>query len=1411
MCKAKDERRGYYPLKRVKPRNRVKKPKVYFQKSLKETKFEGGKQSMSKKIISAILAMAMIVSMSVTAIVGSLGAAAATDYEADRDTLKALIQKLVVYGPELEERTYILLEQTELLTWNKDKSEYQEYLDRAAFWGNEDPDNYIFLGKGDTLGQHFVESNGGVNVAGKVEWVKELADGQTWLELAKANVSNIVEYAASAWYFGQDANNEIVDPSFNEGRNAVVKNAATMINYIFNALKGEVTSSDKPSGYAALYNSRRYMGFFNDGSFYNQSIGFNPYVYIIGDHDYWHDDQFWGDKALGQYPVRWYTFAEARQIAPDEVFAFEIALRELAMKKADNNGAGVLYWDFLDGDYAEFRAIINNLVDKLIGKIEMYFGDAADFTAQYKAFLKLEIIVDLYDKYIKDVYNNIYTASAAQLLNDVLYAKRIIDYIREKDSNARLMILALTDFNALIDKIVAGIKAVDPRPEQTLSAANVAEGTELVRKAEALLKNWPRNDANKAVWDRLDSAKEDLKTMLPAAAGESVLAIVPADVRSIKDLTGVDVKNDRVTVEFEPNWFSYWKFSALLKAALDAFNAHITNGVLPDIQTSIPADPKSVIEEINKYAFLAGYVGPILKLVDGEIVMVDIYEDGVGPDTPLDNILASITYSFYLFDNVESRDKVPTKPTKTILSFLKHRINNDEGLGQYDELAGVTSIYELVVGYARGNNLTATDDDFTSDVLKYTDINDDTMMLNQDAALDSVYNFLETLFEVALEVRDNFDYSEIGVGFDWTIPNGTPVETGDAVTGDLASTGYIGRIRAALKLLTADITKLVQIYGWIFYNVCDVLDIDITTAEKDDKILTVLEAQAGQGVLSEILPCITDPANYPKDYFAKAKSAATTLAKLLAENQYETPATKTSIIKAYDNFVKALKAYILTAEGAAKFDAFVDDCYYIVDHYFGEPDSYNYEQLIDKLAAGANTIFLAKIADAKNCYQYFQMKLEHAVEDTHENIAIYNLYFGGEDWAPYENVSPLKKNYLDPMNALVGNNDVTGYTRDFADKYQELRRIGALVLGCIVGDEDAGYTVEDNDLKDMPVWYAEKVLEELSNAWASRGDYSVSVLRAYKSELEALLREADGKNVYEYKTNTDEAKTIWDAFVTAYANAQYVALDDRAPKADVDDAVAALKAAMANLAKIEAVDGASNKDTLAAKIADAEALYARANVTEDKAAKDNLTVAISEAKKALQWTITVLNSTDLDAIIKNVDNAMTALAKSMYTGKDLKKDTKVLELQVVVDLYTEASYRKFANAVEAAYAMAEADTATESQMKAAYKSVADRFADLKLAPVEEPVVEPEVVIVEVEKPSVVLEQAKAIYKEANDGYAKAVEGCTADTAAAYKAAIDTLKADIDKPADDAKLLSSIIALNLAKAGLTVDVPDTFDD
>ena len=79
--------------------------------------------------------------------------------------------------------------------------------------------------------------------------------------------------------------------------------------------------------------------------------------------------------------------------------------------------------------------------------------------------------------------------------------------------------------------------------------------------------------------------------------------------------------------------------------------------------------------------------------------------------------------------------------------------------------------------------------------------------------------------------------------------------------------------------------------------------------------------------------------------------------------------------------------------------------------------------------------------------------------------------------------------------------------------------------------------------------------------------------------------------------------------------------------------------------------------------------------------------------------------------------------------------------------------------------------------------------------------EPEVVEPEV---SVVMTEAIEIYNNAANGYDKAVEGCTAESAAAYNAAINTLKADIEANADDAKLLESIIALNLANLKKAVD-------
>ena len=60
---------------------------------------------MHKRIISAILVMAMIVSMSLTALISSVGSIAVTDFEADRAELQSLIRKLVAYGPGFNEET----------------------------------------------------------------------------------------------------------------------------------------------------------------------------------------------------------------------------------------------------------------------------------------------------------------------------------------------------------------------------------------------------------------------------------------------------------------------------------------------------------------------------------------------------------------------------------------------------------------------------------------------------------------------------------------------------------------------------------------------------------------------------------------------------------------------------------------------------------------------------------------------------------------------------------------------------------------------------------------------------------------------------------------------------------------------------------------------------------------------------------------------------------------------------------------------------------------------------------------------------------------------------------------------------------------------------------------------------------
>lgn len=1400
---------------------------------------------MSKKIISAILVMAMVISMSATALLSSVGAAAETEtnYQADVDTLKAMIQEFVIEGPELADETIDYLETLGILTWNSDKGYYNEENARKEFWKNYAGDNYTYFFRGaasdNTLAKDFINADGAQNIFANTDlvWAKDTT-GTTYAALAKANISTVIEYAASAWYFGQNADDANPDASFNAGRNKVVKKAIGMINSVIGLLKAEVKGDVKPSAYATEFDGQWYRGFATSSKAYNQAIGFNPYFFILEqqvteDGNYYgkdyYVDNYYG-SVLGQYTIRWYTFAEAREIDAEGVFAFENAIRTMAL----DNCAGVLFYDFINDKEVPFLDIVKSLFEKLVGKIETSFIKE-DVDTQIKAFLKLKLIVEkVYDLYIKDVYNNIYTASSAKLLNDVLYAKRLIEYIDAESTNSRLIALALADFTTLTNDILAGIEAVAPRAEQLLKAADITEGTALVRKAEALLANWANwasNDDYKGTWNALNTAKNNLKNMLPATEGADASIVIEPNTEKRKNIAGTEIGNDRIFVEFAPNWFAYIKLYALLEEQVANFTKKITgvNGSLaaPNLTAASDSD---LVNAINKYAYLVGIVGNIVELADytvdsdgadKEIKFVPTsiwtkndkgeYVSDTGVATA--QYIATLKYRSYLFDGAIAErgedslwyhgfsktadgagdsavysDATPyvskwypdfyTLLKETILKGYVSNANNK-----------ADHIYELVLGHIDGNN----------DLFGYDEI--EGVTYSQDVALDAVYVLIQTVIDAAeyavLDVEDhNKNYKESD-RTDWSVEYEFDAEgkfdwVNDSYVFTSGHSKAINAIVDAVKNLTKDLTTEIQTYAIILENVKMLFGWERVDKDWSYKLVANRSVESD----NDIAFCWMIAENYADGAMDAALEAANKLYSLMndyadqwdeEEDDYISTyefATYAKLIAAYDEFVNAIKTYLFTAAGAEKFDDFVEDIYYIIETYLGTSTEWNeYDKLIEKLeaASGKNFMPLNSIFDMRNCYEYFALTLAHAAEC--------DLYFGNRY---NEETGALEKNLLKPLKDHIVTIDVTGYTRDWAEMYNAVRQIAAGIVEVSKNLEKC----------DMPVWYAERVLSECNSIWAEKADYTTAKLVEYKAGLEALLIEADGLNVYNYLSNTDEAKAIWAAFVEAYANAQYTALDTRCAKSDVDEAVAALEAAMADLAKIEAPEGAADADTLAAKIAAAEALYARADVTD--ADKAELEVAIAAAKKLLQFNISVLNSTDIEAEIKVLDDLMNALLDTMYTGKDLKKAVKVLELQVVVDLYTEASYRKFANAVEAAYAMAEEDTASESAMKAAYANVEARFGDLKLAPVEE---EPEVVEPET---SVVMEEAIAIYNDAANGYDKAVEGCTAESAAAYNAAINTLKADIENNADDAKLLESIIALNLAKAALTVDVPETCD-
>jgi flagellar biosynthesis regulator FlaF len=213
-----------------------------------------------------------------------------------------------------------------------------------------------------------------------------------------------------------------------------------------------------------------------------------------------------------------------------------------------------------------------------------------------------------------------------------------------------------------------------------------------------------------------------------------------------------------------------------------------------------------------------------------------------------------------------------------------------------------------------------------------------------------------------------------------------------------------------------------------------------------------------------------------------------------------------------------------------------------------------------------------------------------------------------------------------------------------------------------------------------------------------------------KSALEAKVNEALGLNEDDY---TEES---WAAFAAALADAEAVLADPEATQAEVDDALAALVAAMDNLEPKE--PPVVDKSALEAKVNEARGLNA-ADYTEESWAAFAAALADAEAVLA-----------NPEATQAEVDDALAALVGAMDNLEPKEPpvvDKSALEAKVnearglnAAD-YTEESWAAFAAALADAEAVLANPEATQAEVDDALEALVGAMDNLE--PKEPPVVD----------------------------------------------------------------------------------------
>jgi len=511
---------------------------------------------MNKRLLSAILAVAMVVSMFSMIFVNPVVGAAATDYENARENLRKAIWELAMKGPVKADQT-IRTDMTaykngntlfgistlngtpivdlasafpDLIASNRDDSvnvfsflvrmgviENKDGADRKT---REDFDGAIKSATyNDMLKDFFVQDPAKFTAAfGDAYDIGNL--------LVDASIIYNISKNAYADYDSliSDPDKKVAhDETFNAARLNQVKIYTDKINAVLNYLKDKAnnTSNKAHSIYFAEFTT--YGNYYLNGynASYHKDFGVNPYYFYFANIHSWSGDVNLYAKFFGVAP-KWFTFDE---IKANESWAALLAAFDAEIMKAigkyKNGGENTeLYFDFLNFGKAPKAAL------EALCKALLEINDKAaivtieDRKATAEAWLRLAAANQIFDTYIN--LNNVNKFISSYLSSDEIWllaaqAKFLVDF--GNGNPGQIHALNKDTVNELADKLLKAIESFDIK-DAALSDGNMADAIAAIKGARYTLNSYKALEYVKkfdTFYKDLEDAVIALETVTPDA------------------------------------------------------------------------------------------------------------------------------------------------------------------------------------------------------------------------------------------------------------------------------------------------------------------------------------------------------------------------------------------------------------------------------------------------------------------------------------------------------------------------------------------------------------------------------------------------------------------------------------------------------------------------------------------------------------------------------------------------------------------------------------------------------------------------------------------------------------------------------------------------------------------------------